>query len=406
MFKWFEKLPVELVGTNVLGMLGIRDIVMLERTCGSKASHQHIMNMIPYCPPVVLPYDKHDNISSLEWFAKRRCKITSLTVTLRLNTPALHVKNLQVDNIDLRINSEIDMHNCQPLFESDLRYKVKSVYVEEVQNTEVIALLMKTCTELISIELNSKTTVLDDSVVNIIAQHCPKLERLMLSSINNITYKSLIALSERGLPLKKLDINPIPNIPTDYIAGRCSYALSCIRDINTDNLHRNGQDPTIILPYMTGLTCVYIDYYCHSYVPLLTQHCHKITSVYVFIDGIVAILSLCHANPLLQELWFLEPVGITDTALIELIYACPHLHTLWLPYEYTINDIDILVLSEHFTQLQCLIIMECTQVSEAAVLQLLQRCRKLTALVVSRSSLSEETWTQLHKNTQKRVRRC
>ena len=51
-------------------------------------------------------------------------------------------------------------------------------------------------------------------------------------------------------------------------------------------------------------------------------------------------------------------------------------------------------------------IRECIQVTETAVLQLLQRCRKLTRLEVSSSSLSEETWTQLDKNTQKRVSRC
>ena len=66
MVNWFENLPVELVGTNVLGMLDIRDIVMLERACGSKASHQHFINMIPYCPPVLIPLKKHDNISSLK----------------------------------------------------------------------------------------------------------------------------------------------------------------------------------------------------------------------------------------------------------------------------------------------------------------------------------------------------
>ena len=45
-------------------------------------------------------------------------------------------------------------------------------------------------------------------------------------------------------------------------------------------------------------------------------------------------------------------------------------------------------------------IKECTQVTEAVVLQLLQRCRKLTKLEVTSRSLSEETWTQLDKNTQ------
>ena len=404
MFDWFENLPVEFVGTNVLGMLGIRDIVMLERACGSKASHQHFMNIIPYSPPVELPLKKHDNISSLEWFAKRSCKITSHTITLRMNTPALHVKNLQVDKIELRINSEILMLDCVALIESDVRYKVKSIYVEEVQKKEVITLLMQTCTELFSIELNSKTTVLDSSVVNIIAQHCPKLERLMLSSTTNITYKSLIALSERGLPLNELNISNIPYIPTADIARRCSHALSCIRHLSTNNLYENGQDATILMPYMTGLTSVNIEHNCHSFKLLLKQHCHKLTKIAVndLVCNTVTLLSLCRANPLLQELWYCNS-GITDTILKVLIHACPHLHTLCLPYVTSITGVGILALSEHCPQLQELQINNCDAVTETAVLQLLQRCHKLTELVVSSSSLSEETWTQLDKNTQKRV---
>ena len=39
MINLIEHLPVELVGTNVLGYLSIKDIVMLERACGSKKTH-------------------------------------------------------------------------------------------------------------------------------------------------------------------------------------------------------------------------------------------------------------------------------------------------------------------------------------------------------------------------------
>ena len=457
MFKWFENLPVELVGTNVLGMLGIRDIVILERACGSKASYQHFMNMIPYCTPVVLPSMKHDNISSSEWFAKRRCKITSLTITLCWNNATFHVKNLQVDNINLRINSKIDMYDCQPLFESDLRYKVKSIdvpaaavdkeimeqlsiftenivklqvvsvnsswitenilsrwklkeiiLVGTVVNKVLLTLIVQTCTELTSITLDYACAE-DDALVNIIVQHCHKLEKLILSAINNITYNSLIALSERGLPSKELDIPYIPNIPTVNIARRCSHALSCIRHLYTNNLHRNGLDASTLLTYTTGLTSVNIKHHCNSYIPLLTLYCHKLTSITLDLScyGIYDVLPLCHVNHIQQFRVYNSKKGtvVTDTALIELIHACPHLHALYLPYETEITDIGILALSEHCPQLQWLDVRRCTQVTDAAVLQLLQRCRKLTRLQVSSSSLSEETWAQLDKNTKNRVSR-
>ena len=153
---------------------------------------------------------------------------------------------------------------------------------------------------------------------------------------------------------------------------------------------------------MTGLHLVLLHYYCHTYITLLTQYCTELTKIAVFGKDIVFddILSLS----LLQELQLYLLYGLTDTALLELTHACPHLHTLYLPFETEITDIGILALSEHCPQLQQLEIYRCNKVTEAAVLQLLQRCHKLTRLEVSSSSLSEETWTQLDKNIQKRVK--
>ena len=453
MLNWFDILPVELVGTNVMGLLEINEIIMLERGCGSKKSHQHFLHLFPYCPPVELPLKKHDSISSLEWFAKRRCTITSLTITLRWNKATFNVKNLSVDNINLIISSKINMHDCQPLFESDLRYKVKSIDVSVVVDKEVIeqlsiftenlvkmkvaiddtnwltvdilsrwklkeiilmgtivnkvliTLILQTCTEITQISLDSSTV--DDAAVIAIAQHCPQLQSLSLPIECLITFNSLLALSDRGLPLKELDLYCIPHIPTADIAWRCSHALSCISHINTANILCDDQDACIVIPYMTGLTSVCLSDHGNSYIPLLTQHCLKLTEIiiddgYCFVDDI---LLLCYTNPLLQELWYCELGGITDTVLIELIHACPHLHTFYFPHETAISDIGILALSEHCPQLQWLDIRYCIQVTEAAVLQLLQRCRKLSSLDVSGSSLSEETWTQLDRNTQKRVSR-
>ena len=159
---------------------------------------------------------------------------------------------------------------------------------------------------------------------------------------------------------------------------------------------------------MTGLTMLYLYTDSHSYIPWLTLHCHKLTKIVVCYNRFILkeILSLCHANPLLQELYLHFHGGVTDTVLIELIHTCPHLHTLSLPYETDITDIGILALSEQCIGLRILSMIDCYQVTEVAVLQLIQRCRKLTTLQVSNSSLSEETWTQLDSNTQKIVRRC
>ena len=107
---------------------------------------------------------------------------------------------------------------------------------------------------------------MDDSVVMSVAQHCPKLEKIILSDVNKITYKSFIALSEQCLPLEELDIAFIPYIPKADIVRRCSYALSCNSHLTTSDLHLNDLDVTILLPYLTGLTSVDLDYYANIYI--------------------------------------------------------------------------------------------------------------------------------------------
>ena len=313
-----EDLPVELVGTNVLAYLSLKDIVMLERACGSKNSHQAFIEQITYCAPVDLHYNKHSIISVLNWFAKRQCTICCLIISLPHKCSALHIKNLKVDSIDLIIRCDItteslkffqesnmgfkvshlkivcdlnkevmeqlsictrnvnqltifDSTNCMDLLSVDIlsRWKLKIIwFASQGITTSLIFSITQTCTELTSIKLYSNN--IDDAAVIAIAQHCPKLETLLLR-LNNITWASLLALSERGLPLKELDIDYIPNIPTADIARRCSHALSCIRHLHTFNLRQNGQVANILLPSMTGLASVDLNYYCDSYIPLLTQ---------------------------------------------------------------------------------------------------------------------------------------
>ena len=412
------------------------------------------MNMIPFCPPVELPLKKHSDISTLNWFASRNCKLHSLRIVIPDNN---HIQNLRIAMLDLYLQSIITINHFKYVFQNHIigsvrtitingeqnklvleqlslftgyidtllignsdhyniwltsivlsNWKVKNISIEQADVTLTLATdIVQKCPELQSFQLNTFTV--DDAIVMVVAQHCPKLEKLELFDYPTITYKSLIALSERGLPIKELNISNIPNIPTADIARRCSHALSCIRHLNTDNFHRNGQDASILLPYMTELTSVRLDYNCHSYTPLLIQQCHKLTSITLDLSccGIYDVLPLCHINHIQQfRVYNSKKVTVvTDTALIELIHACPHLHALYLPYENTITDIGILALSEHCPQLQWLDVRRCTQVTDAAVLQLLQRCRKLTRLQVSSSSLSEETWAQLDKNIQKRMLR-
>ena len=117
----FENLPLDIVSSQVLGFLSIRDIVMLERSCGSRKSHKLFLNLIPYSLPVILPFSKQKNISLLKWFAKRRCKIETLSLFIPGDYPCLHVKNILVGKFELLLDSNITMEeNCKRLLENNI----------------------------------------------------------------------------------------------------------------------------------------------------------------------------------------------------------------------------------------------------------------------------------------------
>ena len=442
-----ENLPVELVGANVLGYLSLKDIVNLERACGSKKSHQCFLFLIPYYPAVVPPTPKTFNISALVWFADRRCKISYREIWLPDENPSL--KNLHVDHYDLLIRNNATLKVFKTLQTTKMGYKVRSIRFFGEQNTDVIkqlstftrnmkqlflqyqdnsnvwltidilkmwkltdieldgaaistslvSLVVQTCSELTNLKLSAHS--IDVSAVKAIVQYCPKLKTLDLAS-RGLQWSLLSILSQQGLPLECLSISYIPNIPNAEAALNCSYALSCIRTLDTEYLHSRGQNVNILIPYMIGLTTLALDKRSHSYIPQFTKYCNKLTKLFFSCKVCVTdLLALCRVNPLLNEFCFICLYGLTDATLIEFVRACPHLHTLHLLYETDITDIGILALSEHCLQLQELNIS--CHITEVTVLQLLQRCRKLTRLVVSRNSLSKETWAQLDRNTQKRV---
>ena len=293
------------------------------------------------------------------------------------------------------------VHNRSKWLKSSLltRWRLTEiVFMGSLVKKSLILSVVQRCSALTSIKLKSEN--IDDAAVIAIVHHCPNLERLSLSS-NTITWTSLLALSEWGLPLKTLHLSYIPSIPTADIARRCSHALSCMRSLSTSFLHSNRHLAHIIISYMTGLSTVYLNCPFYSYIPLLTHHYHKLTKIEVLCAGcsVADILSLCRANPLLKVLRIRckGSCGITDTALIEFIHACPHIYTLDFPYETNITDIGILALSEQCTVPQELSIVDCKQVTEAAVLQLLQRCRQLKQLFVSKLSLSAEAAAEVKR---------
>ena len=84
------------MGTNALGYLPLKDIVMVDQAPAAKKSAQQFSCCIPYCAPVALPSNKQKLVSVLEWFVKRRCKLKSVSLDLPGENPCLQVCMLTI----------------------------------------------------------------------------------------------------------------------------------------------------------------------------------------------------------------------------------------------------------------------------------------------------------------------
>ena len=136
MLNLLEELPLILVGTRVLNLLRLSDIIMLERACGTQESHKLFLDLIPLSPPVQLPSCKHKDISCLEWFLRTRCNIKHLNIYFPTKNPAF--QNLQVENFELHLESNVTMENCIPLVENNLSSRIRSIKYVGNYNKDVI----------------------------------------------------------------------------------------------------------------------------------------------------------------------------------------------------------------------------------------------------------------------------
>ena len=228
-------------------------------------------------------------------------------------------------------------------------------------------------------ELNLYSHQLTDQSVIALAQHCSRLKKLGL----NLTVTSMIALSESGLPLEKLDIPRIP-IPSAEIAAQCAHALSRIRYLVT---YSNSYSR---IQYMTGLRQLCLESSeDHLLVPHLLlllqgQCCVGLESLTIGSDSSITpqllyeLVALC---PQLHTLQISKPTCTSDAVLVELTHSCPHLQKVTLDSNGKVTDVGVLALTAHCRQLRELDMPHIT-VTEETVRQLAQHCRRLTELRV------------------------
>ena len=214
-----------------------------------------------------------------------------------------------------------------------------------------------------------------------LAQHCSKLKKLKLTCLL-ITATSLIALSERGLPLEELDIPEIP-IPCAEVAAQCAYALSRIQKLSTYRRDGSINHLCDVIQYISSLYELCLNNSTdNALLSQLLQHEHfsSVRRLHINYDSNITpvvfsqLLARC---PQLSSMHIEKRVIFTNTVLVELARSCLHLLEVTLFCEVT--EEDVLALTVHCRQLQKLTYLF-TTLTMQTVEQIIHHCPYLIEL--------------------------
>ena len=420
MWDQLANIPPILVGQGILSCLDLKSIVRLETAVASKDQIRILRSFLSYFTEVDVKVNIPHDICKLKWYQTHDFQITKAIVNLdKLNAT---FDTTMINEIELIDNCIISRKTLN--FLSDNCYeKISCMHFHNTQKPDVIEELFSRLVNLRELtvhclpdgwikgalkrlyeESNNNVSIekidmfvegseSESSVVDI-ARYCPRLKSLCTWC--NITEDSLLALSTHCPLLKKLDITNIPRMSTAQSAASCAPALSCIQSISTPRYDNTAV--VFAIPYLTALQSVYVDGPIdHILLPLFFQYCLQLKEITIMASSSTTpaqLLQLVHNYPHLHKIRICNPFFNTDEIVIGLAQRCTNLQKLALDNEFafdTVADNSILALSEHCPNLRELQFQYCTQITETAILHLVQQCKQLYFLAIPATVLSEDT---------------
>ncbi|ORX71054.1 RNI-like protein [Basidiobolus meristosporus CBS 931.73] len=254
-----------------------------------------------------------------------------------------------------------------------------------------------------SINLTDGQELVTDATIKALACNCPNLKRINLSSCGNITDDSLTSLLETcSHTLESVNFNGCSRI-TDY--GVSLIGLKC-RKVESVNLAGCQE--------ITDTTIHSISRGCRFLKQLRISDCNLVTSesIYALVQKcpqlqwldiarigtlnntcVRAIADTCHElewinlarpsffqsllpNPANNAI-LVEESDISDDTIHRLVTNCTRLQLLDISYVSSITNLSIESISDHASQLVCLTIIGCRQIT-AEALRSLAKLRKRT----------------------------
>ena len=305
--------------------------------------------------------------------------------TLSLYCPYLEKLILNYGRKDSERNILLQTLACH--FSHLRRLSISDSYPSSAEADADLTAFAEKCPQLEELSLNCHQ--LTDQSVIALAQHCSRLEKVKLEC--KYTAASLIALSERGLPLEELIIPRIP-IRSAEIAAQCAHALSRIRELHTYCYSSNVDHLLYLIPFMTGLRVLDLsnseDHLLVSHLLLLHGYFAGLEIIFIRAESSITPIQLCEIVAMCMQLHTLDisnPTCVSDALLVELARSFPHIQEVTLYSSGKVTEEGVLALAGHCRQLRELVLGG-TTVNKETVSQLVQHCRRLTSLYVQNTT--------------------
>ena len=216
------------------------------------------------------------------------------------------------------------------------------------------------------------STEIPERVLAAITAHCRQLESINVSATNNSSLDLLVTMAKNNPNLLSVHLRP-GAVLTDVILTEVAKHCPQLTSIEVTDC-----------PLLTDTGLIALSEYCPRLTSIILQNCPLLTDA-----GLIALSQHC---PGLTSFTLENCPQCTDVGLIALSENCRRLKYLTLSDFPHVTDKTVLALSQNnHRYLYWLTLPHNCQVTEAAVVELVQRCRGLHHLNIPTSCISEQT---------------
>ena len=299
MWNCIAKLPLELMGQQVLGLLSVKDLVNLDSALISRIVRSEFLTMLKHCLP--LNYDPR--LVGYQWLKKKKCRISRITLSLS-QKDCFEIDTSIIESIELNADRIPTMDDINKLNQNHFVRKITKLYISHIGGNS------------------------------------GRLINQMMSVLANLVIITISASEDSHLTWLK-DMEPISNnieeiqvytpLMSYYLAN---FITQCkkLKKLHSFNVTRWEEDPNSFLGTL-GTNCPCLDcFYAYNPSKTLVQD-----------TGIIALAQGC---PYLHTLFLSVASALTDTSVLALAQHCPNLQSVILFGANKLTPSSLIALSE------------------------------------------------------------